>query len=610
VCVCVCVCVCVWCAALLAAYTYDVRTGQYTKLMTVQESPLGAAYRNLTNISTAKIGSSSSTATLQHSSTGAVAAIASPMAAAAAGAASWPSPRSYAATAAASPGSEKPQGSLLAHRRVGAVAAPSSMKGSKHKPQGTLGAAAACLVQKPPAAAAANPSSPNGAAACISPPTAAAAAATARGSFAAPSAAQSTASSPRRLAYAVPLQPIRPTDSLLAAAAEAGSIAAAAQTAHTVQPGGLTCGSAASGLQFHVSVLARFPFLVKDLAAAELLDAGEVTAAGLCCTTEVRGPAAAGGLDLRDGSRSHSSSSDGGADASRPDVHDACCVHSQVPCRLHGKPGMNSLGAYVQRTKLQQVGSDTAGQVCSPCGKDRPVTNTAHAVINTAHVDSLVQNKHMHTGLSPSTRRNIIVDQAPEASSLVTITVLSQVDAFKEKLVREAELAAQAAAAASLAKQQAAAAKTMTDASELAGRCSAPAPAVCSFMMRSAGGCTAHSSGMQRRYSSQRAWHPGAARLCLLHAGNLAVSLNTSNISRPLYWPDTTTDAAAAAQALKQQSEAVAAARLAALRELRQQAASKAARNEQHRRQSVKKAAQRDKQVTHLPPCVWLHAVR
>lgn len=55
-----------------------------------------------------------------------------------------------------------------------------------------------------------------------------------------------------------------------------------------------------------------------------------------------------------------------------------------------------------------------------------------------------------------------------------------QVDAFKEKLVSEAESAAEAAAAASLAKQEAvAAAKAPTDASELAGRRTCRPPCDC-----------------------------------------------------------------------------------------------------------------------------------
>jgi hypothetical protein len=73
--------------------------------------------------------------------------------------------------------------------------------------------------------------------------------------------------------------------------------------------------------------------------------------------------------------------------------------------------------------------------------------------------------------------------------------------------------------------------------------------------------------------------------------------LNTSSISSPDYWPHTTADATAAALTLRQQTQALAALRVAALQELRQEAAATAALQEEARRQAAKDAAQAEKQV-------------
>jgi hypothetical protein len=108
---------------------------------------------------------------------------------------------------------------------------------------------------------------------------------------------------------------------------------------------------------------------------------------------------------------------------------------------------------------------------------------------------------------------------------IIVFSVQSQVDAFKERLVSEAELATQAAAAASLAKQHAvAAAKAMTDASGLAGRCSALAPAVFSFY-------DAHSRrlhGIQQSHALQDLVHTAAAELEILVLRHPAFHMQTT----------------------------------------------------------------------------------
>ena len=77
-----------------------------------------------------------------------------------------------------------------------------------------------------------------------------------------------------------------------------------------------------------------------------------------------------------------------------------------------------------------------------------------------------------------------------------------------------------------------------------------------------------------------------------------SVLLNTSNISRPQYWPDTTASATAAAQAFRQQADSLQAARCAALHELQQQAAAEAAAREQQRREAASAAAKADAEVS------------
>lgn len=90
------------------------------------------------------------------------------------------------------------------------------------------------------------------------------------------------------------------------------------------------------------------------------------------------------------------------------------------------------------------------------------------------------------------------------------------------------------------------------------------------------------------------------AVLCL-PAGKPPVLLNTSNISTPHYWPDTTTGATAAAQAFRQLAEALAAARCAALRDLQQQAAWGAAQREQERREAASAATKAEFAVSSKP---------
>lgn len=305
------VCCCVLpCAALLAAFTYDVRTRQYTQLMTVRESPLGAAYRNLTGLSTtthtsSHYSGSGSTNMQQGSTSGSTAGTARTAAPEAASlhkqhAATVPLRRKVAPLAFSSASA-----SAAGHR---------PLRQDGHRPQ-RMGAAAASLPLPPAVSREAVPSISQTADA--------------------PAAEQSARSSPQTLGYAIPLQPICPTESLVAAAA-----------AGVQAPSSLSsCVPSASGLQFHVSVLARFPFLVRELAASELQSAppDEQPAATRPSAANTDKPAAA--------TRSDCSSSG----VSWPGTHDDCAVFSSPPCMLHGQPQVNSLGAYVERQKLQQV---------------------------------------------------------------------------------------------------------------------------------------------------------------------------------------------------------------------------------------------------------------
>jgi hypothetical protein len=296
------------CVALLTAFTYDVRTRQYTRLMTVQESPLGAAYRNLTGLST-------TTHTSSHSGNGSTSIQQSSTSGSTAGAA--------------------------------AVAPAAAAEAARLHKQHAAGPATRRQVQAPlagcAAAAAANHRSPHvgrkpkraGAAAASTPPPPAAVPSI-FGAAGVPAAEQSARSSPRMLGYAVPLQPIRPTDSLVAAAA--------ADMHASSGPSG--CALTASGLQFHVSVLARFPFLVKELAASELQQAAADEQAAAIS------PTAAGADERADATCCDCSS--GGVSCSQG-TGDDCVVVSLPPCTLHGQPQVNSLDAYVSRHKLQQV---------------------------------------------------------------------------------------------------------------------------------------------------------------------------------------------------------------------------------------------------------------
>lgn len=319
--------ICYCCAALLAAYTYDMRSGAYAQLMTVQESPLGAAYRNLTSLSTTGPSSSTNKA---------------PTAAAAA-----PAPAVVPAGSSASRGGTKAAAGRLQSGAGAAVAGQGEKKGNK---------AQALSNSLPAPEQAAAPVQPSGApaAAEVQPPHEAAAVQQW------PPAPCSTKSSPRMLGYAVPLQPIHPT-ATLAAAAEANSTAAPGSAGADVSG-----SSSSSTLQLYVSVLTRFPFLVRELAAEELweqdhdaLDLEAVerwahTKSSARTAVRAAGAAeAAGSGSWAEGSRSESR--DG------PAV-DACCVVSHPPCTLMGRPDVKSLGAYLGRTKLQQVrGAHTHG---------------------------------------------------------------------------------------------------------------------------------------------------------------------------------------------------------------------------------------------------------
>ena len=304
------VCCCVLsCAALLAAFTYDVRTRQYTQLMTVQESPLGAAYRNLTALSTtthtlSHCSGSGSTNTQQGSTSGSTAGTAATARPAAPEAASL-----HKQHAAAIP----------TRRKVAPLASSSAghrpLRQDGHTPH-RMGAAAASL---PPLAAVSGEAVPS-----ISQPADA------------PTAEQSTRSSPRMLGYAVPLQPIRSTESLVAAAA-AGMQACS---------GPVGCVPSASGLQFHVSLVARFPFLVRELAASELQSAADEQ-------PPATKPPAASTYEPAAATRCDCSSSSGVSWAAG--TSEDCAVFSLPPCMQHGQPQVNSLGAYMEQHKLQQV---------------------------------------------------------------------------------------------------------------------------------------------------------------------------------------------------------------------------------------------------------------
>lgn len=90
---------------------------------------------------------------------------------------------------------------------------------------------------------------------------------------------------------------------------------------------------------------------------------------------------------------------------------------------------------------------------------------------------------------------------------------------------------------------------------------------------------------------------PLRVRMCTCHDTDTSALLNTSNCLAPLYWPDSTAGAIAAAQALRQRNEAAAAAKLAALRDKQQREARAAQAQEEERRTAAKAAAQADKQV-------------
>jgi hypothetical protein len=183
-----------------------------------------------------------------------------------------------------------------------------------------------------------------------------------------PPAPSSAKSSPRMLGYAVPLQPIHPTATLSAAVATMPASAAPGST------GAGDIGSASnSTLQLYVSLLTRFPFLVRELAAEELweqdaidLEAVERWAQSKSSAKTALGAAAGTAVNAGEGMAEFSG---GGswADSSRADSRDGpagaeCCVVSQPPCMLMGRPDVNSLGAYLERTKLQQVrGANTHG---------------------------------------------------------------------------------------------------------------------------------------------------------------------------------------------------------------------------------------------------------
>lgn len=177
-----------------------------------------------------------------------------------------------------------------------------------------------------------------------------------------------------------------------------------------------------------------------------------------------------------------------------------------------------------------------------------------------------------------------------------------QVDAFKAKLAAEAELAAAAATADGLTRQAAvAAAKAPADGSEADGK-----PASLGFLWEMLSLCICRAAPHLLSVRAFRVPHHPA--------GKAPVLLNTSSCPAPNYWPDTTADATALAQAqaLKQAAEQEAAARRAILSEQQLLAAAEARRLEQERQAAATAAAQADKQVKG-GPCNWVqwcHPIR
>lgn len=301
--------VCAALAALLAAYTYDVRSKKYTRLMTVQESPLGTAYRNLTGLS-----STTAAATTTASSTNSSSNVRASL------------PHKVASAAA----SEQQQHQPSPRRLAGG----GQQQQQQHKHQHSLqlqgkNKAAGAAFQQPPPDAAVTLSVVSGPAVST---TAARCAA----------AATSQHNSPRMLGYAVPLQPILPTDALLAATADCNM-----QGMGGVGSSGVGCGVTATGLTFHISVLSRFPFSLKELAATAAVeekdqaDSSEAAAAAVLCGSA----AGAGGVQDSSGCVVADSSPQG----------TVCLLTSQPPSTLAARPDIPSLGAYLETTKLQQV---------------------------------------------------------------------------------------------------------------------------------------------------------------------------------------------------------------------------------------------------------------
>jgi hypothetical protein len=183
----------------------------------------------------------------------------------------------------------------------------------------------------------------------------------------------STTSSPRTLGYAVPLQRIKPTDTLLAAAADTvgGAVGAA----------GATDAAAASstGLQFHISVLHRSPHLLKELQAA--------AAAAAADEQEASSRPYQAHLQPQDMQAAEAAAATAGDPCSSSAGDEAHCVSAQPPVILKGTWDVNSLGAYLEQTKLQQVNLMRAGlqfAATLPLPKlcRRPAPINLHCAIN------------------------------------------------------------------------------------------------------------------------------------------------------------------------------------------------------------------------------------
>lgn len=288
-------------AALLAAYTFDARTGAHTRLMTVQESPLGAAYRNLTGLSPTSTATATTTA---NASTGL-----------------------------------KPAGSSPRLRDSVAAMGPSGSSTTPAQPHSSP--RLHCTASAPAARQTARHFASKARAPCSS------------GADVVSAAAVCAGSRSRALRFATPLQPIMPTETLSAAAAG---------VADDVSGNGLhgdsgASLSAASRLQFHISVLSRFPFLLKELTAMEPqaasaaadpeLQAVQVEAAGSAAAEAAIGAGAT--------ISALCSSSSTSTTTSHNNCEDGCCVVSQPPSVIQAKPGLISMGAYLEHTRLQQV---------------------------------------------------------------------------------------------------------------------------------------------------------------------------------------------------------------------------------------------------------------